>query len=350
MQITSAIDAHIIQQIGALQGRNSSVFLAWDPQLNGNIALKEIPIFRFNNVNDYFKEAKILYENKHPRVAPILYACTDVDKVRIAMPYFGNGSLQDHIASRPLTVRKIIEWGQQFLSGLHHVHINGYIHYDVKPSNILIADDGSAMITDFGQSQKVNAYGVANNPLIYIYHFAPENLQQSTSTIHSDIYQCGLTMYRMCNGEPFFNEQKNAIPRALLAQEILSGRFPNRDKFLPHIPRRLKLIIRKALAMNPADRFPTAHDLSLALSQVGNNLDWQYEDNTTTKKWSYKNMEHVFEIVLQYNNIGKCWEVNGTQRRISDGLTRRKNAWSGAFRTQKQANSFVDKIFKEMER
>lgn len=352
MQITSTLNADILRPIGSNQGRNSEVFLAFDPQLNGEIALKEIPIQNFTHFDEYFLEAQRYYANKHPRVVPVLYACKDSQKIRISMPYFRNGSMQDYIDKVPLTTRKVIEWSQQFLSGLHHVHSNGYIHFDLKPTNILIADDGSAMITDFGQSREMNHLGVAQNPPLYMWHLAPETLQTTSSTIHTDIYQSGLTLYRMCNGDPFFQSQRSNITHSLILREsVINGIFPNRNKFLPHVPNRLKRIIRKALSKDPANRYQTALELANALGQVSELLDWQYEKKQNGARWHYKNIEHMYEIVLLYNQPDKRWYVEGTTTKNTPSSSpRRRNAWCGGpFRTELQAERFVARIFKEME-
>jgi serine/threonine protein kinase len=352
MQITSTINAEILRQIGNNQGRNSEVYLAYDPQLNGEIALKEIPLHKFNHIDEYFLEAQRYYDNKHPRVAPVLYACKDAQNVRIAMPYFRNGSMQDYIESGPLTTRKLIEWSQQFLSGLHHIHSNGYIHFDIKPTNILIADDGSAMITDFGQTREMNHLGVAQNPPMYIWHLAPETLQSGSSTIHTDIYQSGLTLYRMCNGDPFFQEQRSGITHPMVLREsILNGSFPNRNKFLLHVPDRLRRVIRKALAEDPSRRYQSAIELANALGQVSHLLDWQYEKTQNRVRWYQKNVEHTFEIVLLYNQPENRWYVEGTTTRNAPLSTpRRRNAWCGGpFRTTLQGERFVASIFREME-
>lgn len=351
MQITSTINATILQRIGNNQGRNSEVFLAHDPQLNGEIAIKEIPTSSFSDVNQYFEEAQRYYANKHPRVVPVLYACQDANKVRISMPYFSNGSMQDYISNGPLTTRKVIEWSQQFLSGLHHVHSNGYIHFDVKPTNILVADDSSAMLTDFGQTRQMNHLGVAQNPPLYVWHFAPETLQYSSSTVHTDIYQSGLTLYRMCNGDPFFHRQRSLINnRFVLMDAVLNGRFPNRNAFLPHVPSKMKRIIRRALLLDPSRRYQSALELAMDLGQVSKLLDWHYEEHPDKLIWQYKSVEHMYAIVLLYRPTDNNWYVEGTTKRLPNSQPRRKNQWCGGpFKTKLQGERFVASLFREME-
>lgn len=351
MDITSTINATIIRPIGNNQGRNSEVFLAHDPQLNGTIAIKEIPVTSFSNVSEYFLEAQTYYANKHPRVVPVLYASQDASKVRLSMPYFIKGSMQDYINTSPLTIRKTIDWSQNFLSGLHHVHCNGYIHYDLKPTNVLIADDGSAMLTDFGQTREMNHLGVATNPPLYLFHYPPELFRNTHSTLLADIYQSGLTLYRMCNGEPFFQNQKNKYTNSYsLRDAIISGAFPNRNSFLPHIPDKMRRIIRKSLLLDPAKRYQSALELTNDLGKVSKLLDWEYIDNTTEIRWNKRTIEHLYAIVLLYDKSNNNWRVEGSTRKLPAIINRKKNSWCGGpFRTRRQGEGFIANLFREME-
>lgn len=348
MQVVSEIQAIKIRQIGCGEGRNSEVFIAEDPQLCGEIVLKEIPVSKFPDPKEYFKEAQQLYKNKYKYIVPIMYACKDSNYIRIAIPYFSKGSIQSIIKHNPLPISKIIEYAHQFLTGLHHIHSNGFIHFDIKPTNILIHDDGHAMLSDFGQMRPTDSFGVAETPPMYPWHFPPEALVYDRATKQLDIYQAGLTLYRMCNGEDFFVSQKPATIDELRFK-ISRGRFPDRDKFLPHIPRRLRGIIKRALKVDPADRYQTALEFIDELGQIQSNLEWNCNIGINKIIWTKCNIdrEYCIEIVME-NNVN--YLVKGYTKRISDGMIRRKNDWCGGpFTTFKQAENAVAKIFKEME-
>jgi serine/threonine protein kinase len=83
-------------------------------------------------------------------------------------------------------------------------------------------------------------------------------------------------MYRALNGDPFFEDQAPA-DGSLLEQKISKGKFPDRARFMPHIPLRVRSIVRKALNVNPADRFQTAIEMADALSRANLALDWSVE-------------------------------------------------------------------------
>ena len=104
----------------------------------------------------------------------------------------------------------------------------------------------------------------------------PETISTGVATSVADIYQVGLLMYRILNGDPFFTSQAPPTP-ALLRAQISAGKFPDRKRFMPHVPSRLRTLVRKALRVNPSDRFQSATDMADALSRVDLALDWSVE-------------------------------------------------------------------------
>jgi len=146
MQVVASIEYQKIRQIGIGQGMNSEVFLASDPQLNGTIAVKEIPKANFgNSISSYFSEAQTMFAAAHPNIVPIQYACETTDRVCLAMPYFSQGSLSDRINVDPLSLLEIQRVAQGVLSGLARIHAAGFLHLDIKPSNVLLSENRRAV-------------------------------------------------------------------------------------------------------------------------------------------------------------------------------------------------------------
>ncbi len=123
------------------------------------------------------------------------------------MPYYKNGSLQDILQNRNLTVREIVKYSLDILSGIYYIHKNQILHCDIKPSNILIDDYNCAVLADFGSSININSDGVGKLKMCTIKHIAPEQCYSSKVDMRIDIYQFGNTLYRMCNGEEEYNRQ-----------------------------------------------------------------------------------------------------------------------------------------------
>ena len=275
MQVDASISYTRIRQIGIGQGMNSTVYLADDPQLGGQIAAKEIEKSRFANPASYFDEAQVTFAVAHDNVIAVQYACQTPDIISLIMPYYRNGSLADRIQNRPLQLSEVQRVAQGVLAGLAHIHLRGHIHFDVKPSNVLFSNINRPMVADFGQSRSISPTGVVTVPPLYMRAQPPETIHTGMATSVADIYHVGLMMYRAINGDRFYKAQYPGP--ATVMTKISRGKFPDRNRFMPHVPMRLRTLIRKALRVNPDDRFQTATEMADDLSRVDVAHDWAVE-------------------------------------------------------------------------
>ena len=273
MQVLASISYTKVSRIGVGQGMNSEVYLADDSQLGGQVAAKEIDKARFGNPSEYFNEAQTLFAVAHDNVVGVQYACQTATRVSLVMPYYARGSLADRIQNCPLQLSEIQRVAQAVLAGLAHIHLVGYIHFDVKPSNVLFSNTKRPMVADFGQSRAISPTGVVTVPPLYMDAQPPETISTGVATQLADIYHTGILMYRALNGDAFFKSQLPADPATLRAK-IVSGKLPDRTKFMPHVPPRLRTLVRKAIRVNPADRFQTATEMADALTRVDLMFDW----------------------------------------------------------------------------
>jgi serine/threonine protein kinase len=280
MQVVASISYTKLNRIGVGQGMNSEVYLADDSQLGGQVAAKEIEKTRFANPTEYFSEAQTMFAAAHDHVVAVQYACQTATTVSLVMPYYVRGSLTDRIQSCPLQLSEVQRVAQGVLAGLAHIHLAGYIHFDVKPSNALFSNTDRPMVADFGQSRAISATGVVTVPLLYMNAQPPETISTGVATQLADIYHTGLLMYRALNGDPFYKSQLPSDP-ATLRTRIENGKFPDRRMFMPHVPARLRTLVRKALNVNPADRFQSATEMADALSRVNLTLDWSVTPHPT---------------------------------------------------------------------
>lgn len=271
MKVQASLVYTRTQQIGKGQGRNSIVYAIDEQQLGGVMVAKEVDKTQFRPAQDYFAEAKVMFSNAHENVVPIQYACETPTHVCMVMPYFANGSLADRIKDGPLSVRETIRVGIGIADALARIHTAGFIHFDIKPTNVLFSNVGVPLLADFGQTRAISPAGLSAIPPVYETCVAPEWYSGAVATIHWDLYQVGLLLYRAVNGEPLYRPQEFYCSEAT----ICNGKFPNRDLFLPHVPRKLKTIIRKALHVDPAQRHQSATELSRELGRVNVGHDWQ---------------------------------------------------------------------------
>lgn len=300
--ITKAtLDFERIREIGQ-QGKNSNVYLAHDKQLDAELVIKKIEKKRILNPAEFYAEAKRLYDSEHQHVVQIKYACEDTDHIYLAMPFYKNGSLKTLIDSRHLTTREIIRYSIQFLSGLHNIHVKQLIHFDVKPDNILLSDSNEALISDFGLTKNMNAFGMTAPDQFYRKQVPPEAFSQTQHSMLYDIYNAGLTIYRLCNGNRLYYDQFARYPdKSAYAIGVQSGAFPDRSIYLPHIPKALRKAINKAINIDQSKRHQTILELINDLSPVNQLLDWKYEQMPNKQLWVLEDNGKRFSVTLTGN-------------------------------------------------
>lgn len=338
----------LLREIGK-EGKNSEVFLAYDLQLDGNIAVKRIPIKKFKDVDHYFDEAKKLYDSSHPNVVQVKYSCQDEDHVYLAMPFYENGSLNQLINHRYLTTGEIIKYSLDFLSGLHHIHTKNLIHFDIKPNNVLLSNSGDGLLSDFGLAKYIDAYGTAEPDNLYHAQTPPESFLTNRFTVHSDIYQAGVTLYRLCNGNDKFYSQINNYRSAdgtfnyeNFKRAVLSGRFPDRGTFLPHIPNKLKTIARKAMKPNPTERFNSVLEMMNELASIDKKLHWNFIRHSEVLEWTIEFETKCESIRIESRN--GTYDVIGEKVMKSSGRRTRISDWSQNNLDKQSALDFVTEI------
>jgi serine/threonine protein kinase len=317
----------LITEIGQA-GRNSRTFVSMDHQLDAEIVVKQIPKAKIASTANFFDESKALYASAHPNVVQIHYACEDTDSVYLAMPYYRKGSVTGLITGKNMTVREIVTVGCQILSGLHNIHSKGLIHFDVKPDNILLSDRQEALLSDFGLAKQMNLSGVAFQDRLYFKMVAPEAIVSDKFDRTCDIYQFGLTLYRMCNGDAAFYAQHaaygagTAFDRDKFKFDVRNGRFPDRKAFAPHIPNRLRSIIKKCMEPAIADRYQSAIDVANALALLdGATLDWRLAKTPDKRVWIKNESGTNYEFTVYTGGQCECLKTVGAgqPRKVGDG-------------------------------
>lgn len=318
------VNFDILEDIGA-EGKNSDVFKILDTALNTEMVLKRVNKKNFQNADNYFAEARVIYHNQHPNIVEVNYACQDNDFVYVTMPYYRNGSLSNLMKTRRLTLREIIRYSVQFLSGLHSIHTKKLLHFDLKPDNILLSDRNEAMLSDFGLAKYMDEYGFSKPEMIYSKHIPPEAIFTKSYSTAFDIYQAGLTIYRMCVGSECFNEQfnsyvgKQGLDRERFKADLESGIFPDRGALPIHICSKVKKTILRCLEVSPDDRYGSALDIINEISEIDEAyLDWQYEFNGNVEKWSKKSSSGVLHCIeVDGNGKSTAYKIGTTGGRTN---------------------------------
>jgi eukaryotic-like serine/threonine-protein kinase len=306
-------------------GQNSKTYVAHDHQLDAEVFVKELAKTRLDSPVNFFDESKALYASTHPNVVQIHYACQDANAIYLVMPYYKRGSINLLMETKHLSVREIVSLGCQMLSGLHNIHSKKLVHFDIKPSNILLSDRGEALVADFGLAKQINRKGVAEQDRFYMRMKPPEGFRGHEHDVTFDIYQVGMTLYRMCNGNEAFEAQfqrynQGTFDREAFRFDIQNGRFPDRRFFQSHIPEKLRKVIRKCLETDPGNRFQSALAVSNALADVDAALDWYFTETPDKRVWKKKVEGISHELTVERSGRSECYKTvnEGTPRRVKE--------------------------------
>ncbi|MCL9970626.1 Stk1 family PASTA domain-containing Ser/Thr kinase [Anoxybacillus kestanbolensis] len=251
----------LLQLIGG--GGMANVYLARDIILDRDVAVK---VLRLDFVNDelfikrFRREAQAATSLNHENIVTIYDVGEDDGIYYMVMEYVRGCTLKQYIQQHaPLPVQEALRMMDQLTGAIAHAHQNGVIHRDIKPQNILVAEDGTLKITDFGIAVALSSTTITqtNSVLGSVHYLSPEQAKGGMATEKSDIYSLGIVMFELLTGQlPFSGESAVAIVLKHLQTETPSVRRWN-----PNIPQSVENIVLKATAKNPLHRYNSALDM-----------------------------------------------------------------------------------------
>jgi serine/threonine-protein kinase len=256
------IDLHIAR------GGMAEVYRARDRLLGRPVALKvlfpELSVDR-SFVERFRREAQAAANLSHPNIVPVFDWGEDAGAYYIVMEFVDGQPLSAILRSNgPLPSEKSVPIATDVASALAYAHRRGVVHRDVKPGNILITEDFTVKVTDFGIARALNAddsltqTGAVMGTATY---FSPEQAQGMGVDGRSDIYSLGVVMFEMATGQPPFTGES---PVAIASKHVRELP-PLPHEINPQIPPQLERIIMKAMAKLPEDRYQSAAELQEAL-------------------------------------------------------------------------------------
>ena len=252
------------------EGGMAAVYKAYQQSMDRFVALKILPRHFAADpefVGRFEQEAKVIARLQHVHILPVHDYGTAEGYTYIVMPFVETGTLGDLLQGKPLPLDQILKIITQLSRALQHAHARGLVHRDVKPSNILIDEDGNSLLTDFGIAKMVEGTiqftqtgAILGTPA----YMSPEQIMGQKLDGRSDIYSLGIILYEMATGRAPYRAE---TPPAIFVKH-LHDPLPLPSKFNQDLPESLERVILKALAKNPDDRYSTANELAAAIERA----------------------------------------------------------------------------------
>ncbi len=251
----------IIRALGS--GGFGSVFLAKDVWLDIKVALK-VPHKQSLELYKLLKEPRLQAALDHPNIVRLL-AAEKVDKVFFFVMEYVKGRTLEKILQKEkiLDVALAVEYVRQVAAGVEHAHKNKIIHRDLRPSNIMVSEEGQVKITDFGTSAWLQNVPYATTRIGSPPYMAPEQFQGKAGYA-ADIYSIGCILYEMVIGRPpIYDPDPFKILEKAQEGKITPPRLKNM-----RVPRELDEIIMRCLAAKIDDRYQRPGELLKALADI----------------------------------------------------------------------------------
>jgi len=258
----------VISKIGS--GGMGEVFHAVDTKLDRNVAVKMLSSFYDKDpsfLKRFRNEARAAATLNHPNVATV-YSVEEVSEQSFITMELVSGSTLDQITpDNGLEVNRFLEWFEPLADALAQAHRRGIIHRDVKPGNIMVSEDGTPKILDFGLAQIENhdnsrslsrAHITAPGQIIGTpSYMSPEQAEGSKLDARSDIFSFGVVMYEALTGKrPFRGENQGAI-----VQAVIYAQPEEISKLRPDVPELLSKMVMRCLEKSPQKRFQSMKDV-----------------------------------------------------------------------------------------
>ena len=261
-------DYKIIEKIG--QGGMGEVYKAIHTKLEQTVAIKVLsseysldPSMRKRFVN----EARIQAKFSHPNMVNVFNLIEQDSNVFIVMEYINGDTLEKHLEKNGiLSQDESIKISLQVLNALQFMHSKGVVHRDIKPSNIMFSDTGVVKVTDFGIAKVMNeaTKHTKTGMVGSVAYVSPEQILGEKTSITTDIYSFGITLYKMVTGRaPFRGNSEFVVMQGHLKERPISP-----IKYNDNISRSLNKIILKSISKDPEKRYSSVFELIKSIKNV----------------------------------------------------------------------------------
>src|SRR5438093_1471108 len=262
----------------------ANVYLAEDQELGRRVAIKMLDDRHAQDdqfVERFRREAKNAAGLSHPNIVSIYDRGEAEGTYYIAMEYLEGRTLKELIVTKgPTPIPVAIDYTRQMLGALGFAHKNGIVHRDIKPHNVVVAPDGRLKVTDFGIARSgASQMTEAGSIIGTAQYLSPEQARGAPVDQRSDLYSVGIVLYEMLTGSvPFTGD----TPLEIAMKHLSATPEPPSAK-RPDVPHDLDMVVLRALAKHPDDRYQSAQEMDADLARItkGSGVSRETEEAAT---------------------------------------------------------------------
>ena len=265
------------------RGGMGTVYLAEQPGLGREVAIKELiqsadPVA----LKRFMQEAQVMARTSHPNLVQVHDIELQGNINYLVLEFIRGRSLRDWMNQSEIAPPQVFAVMHGILQALDYAHRHAIVHRDMKPENVLISDEGTVKVADFGIARLLDDTGVGGTAtktgttVGTPQYMSPEQVASSKVDGRSDLYSAGIMFYELVVGQPPFTASEADGPFTLMAKHVQAPPKPP-SVFRPGLNPELEQVILKSLSKRPEDRFQSGHEFDEAMSRVADQMcpGWQ---------------------------------------------------------------------------
>jgi len=276
----------LLEKVG--EGGMAIVYKAKCRLLNRFVAVKILKEEFSNNIdfmNKFKKEASSVASLSSNNIVNIYDVGHEGNINYMVMEYIEGKTLKQIIVEHgSMNYDQVIDYGMQIAKALECAHKNNIIHRDIKPHNILVTEDGTVKVTDFGIAKAASSVTITNTSTVMgsAHYFSPEQAKASFVDRRTDIYSFGIVLYEMVTGRvPYDADSPVSVALKHIQEPVVPPREINSN-----VPENLNKLILKAIEKEPIKRYQTAKEMFLDLQRIQNNSSYTIPTNSMENEYT----------------------------------------------------------------